>query len=86
MLISFNELEKDLTITEIALAIRSMQIGKAPGPDGFPADFYKKKFWSALPLLFSVFNESLTSKVLPPSMHQAIISLLVEEKDKNPLN
>lgn len=35
------KLEAPLTQTEITLAISSMQSGKSPGQDGFPAEFFK---------------------------------------------
>lgn len=35
-------LEKDLSALEIISAIRSMQSGKSPGPDGYPTDFFQK--------------------------------------------
>lgn len=73
----FRELEQDLTVTEITLAIRNMQSGKAPGPDGFSANFYKKFSDQLSPLLLSVFEQSLTSK--PPSMREAVISLLAKK-------
>lgn len=77
-------MEEDLTVEEITLAIRSMQSGKSPGPDGFPTDFFKKFSEQLSPLLLSVFKESLSSKILPPTMRQATISLILK-KDKNPL-
>ena len=39
---SKERLEQNLTLEEINNAIMSLQSGKAPGPDGFPTDFYKK--------------------------------------------
>lgn len=80
-----DELEKDISVTEIVFAIRDMQSGKSPGPDGFPAEFFKKFSEPLSPLLLSVFNESSVTLSLPVSMRQAIISLLLK-KDKNPLN
>ncbi len=78
------ELEEDLTVEEITSAIRSMQSGKSPGPDGFPTDLFKKFSDQLSPLLLSVFEESLSVKSLPPTMRQAVISLILK-KDKNPL-
>lgn len=34
-------LEKPLEAQEIESAIKSMQSGKTPGPNGFPVEFYK---------------------------------------------
>lgn len=61
-----------------------MQNGKASGPDGFPSEFYKKFANQLTPILLSVFNESFTTGSLPPTMQQAVISL-IPKKDKDPL-
>ena len=52
------DLETPITSAEVAQAIASMQSGKSPGPDGLPAEFFKK--FSALlsPQLAVVFAES----------------------------
>lgn len=78
-------MEEDLTVEEITLAIRSMQSGKSPGPDGFPTDFFKKFSEQLSPLLLSVFKESLSSKILPPTMRQATISLILKKYKKDVL-
>lgn len=62
------DLEKDFSITEIVAAIKAMQGGKSPGLDGFPTDFFKKFSLQLSPLLMSVFEESFSSKSLPPIM------------------
>ena len=41
------ELECPITVAELEVAVKSLQSGKSPGPDGFPAEFYKK-FWKQL--------------------------------------
>lgn len=61
-----------------------MQSNKAPGPDGFPADFYKKCIAKLAPLLSSMFNESLTCGSLPPTLTEALIVLLLK-KYRDPL-
>lgn len=61
-----------------------MQSGKAPGPDGFPIEFYK--FSSKLsPLLLSMLNHSLEQATLPSSLTQAHITVLLKP-DKNALD
>lgn len=65
------------------MAIKSMQSGKAPGPDGYGTEFYKT-FWGKLaPILLDMFNESLENGSLPHTLTQATISLLLK-KDKDP--
>lgn len=53
------KLDSPLTLGEITLAINQMQNNKAPGPDGFPTEFYKKFHEKLAPLLLLVYNESL---------------------------
>ena len=45
--------------------------GKAPGPDGFPIEFFKKCTHKLSPLLKEVYCEALELKSLPPTMTQA---------------
>ncbi len=53
-----------------------MPNNKAPGPDGFPAEFYKQ-FWSTLsPLFIRMLSESQQKLKLPANMNTATISLL----------
>ena len=68
---------------EINNAIMSLQSGKAPGPDGFPTDFYKKFKDKLAPLLLSVYAEALENNILPPTLRQASITLLLK-KNKDP--
>lgn len=77
-------LERNTTLTEIDNAIKKMKPGKAPGPDGYPSEFFKKFAPKLLPLLVKVFEEVLVRKALPPTMTQASISLLLK-KNKDPL-
>lgn len=78
------ELERPITDSELAEAVKSLQSGKSPGPDGFPDDFYKI-FWKQLaPHLLEMFTESFSLGILPHTLNQACISLLLK-KGKNPL-
>ncbi|XP_051794339.1 calcium-binding mitochondrial carrier protein SCaMC-2-B isoform X1 [Acanthochromis polyacanthus] len=78
------DLERDISAAEISLAIKDMQNGKSPGPDGFTTDFFKKFSDILAPTLLTVFTESLNASTLPLSMRQAIITLLLK-KDRAPL-
>lgn len=73
------ELGDSIRQQEVMEAIVAMQSGKAPGPDGFPIEFYKK--FSALlsPLLVAVYNEAFEKGFLPLTLSQASISLLLKE-------
>ena len=70
------------TDTEIGLAIKSLHAGKNPGPDGYPAEFYKTFKHELVPLLMNIFNESLQHSHIPQTFTQASISLrLMKGKD-----
>ena len=58
---SQNCLDVPLSIEEVIASLRLMQNGKAPGPDGFPVDFFKKFSGLLAPLLLDMFNDSLVS-------------------------
>ena len=76
-------LDMPLSLNEITSCIRQMQSNKAPGPDGFPVCFYKKFITQLAPLLLDVFNHSLEQGLLPPTLNQALISVILK-KDKDP--
>ncbi|CAI5656797.1 unnamed protein product [Oreochromis niloticus] len=73
------EIDAPLTADEVISSITSLQSAKSPGPDGFPAEFYKKFHLKLAPLLLSVFEESLKRGSLPQTLRQASISLLHKE-------
>uniref|UniRef100_A0A3B5R5U9 Reverse transcriptase domain-containing protein n=1 Tax=Xiphophorus maculatus TaxID=8083 RepID=A0A3B5R5U9_XIPMA len=77
------ELDLPLTIEEIVAAMKSMQSSKAPGPDGFPVEFFKKFQDKLSPILHAVYKESLQKGSLPHTLTQASICLLLK-KDKDP--
>lgn len=63
----------------MALAISSMQSGKSPGPDGFPAEFFKKIARLLSPYLYSVLCESFGRGSLLPSFAEACITLIAKK-------
>lgn len=65
------ELDSPFTVEEITLATKSMQNNKAPGPDGFPVEFFFKIQAKLAPLLHSVYTASLQNGFLPPTLRQA---------------
>lgn len=77
------QLDSPLSLEEVSNAIKAMQSNKAPGPDGFPIEFYKTFIGKMAPLLLFLFNESLESCSLPPTLTQATIALLLK-RDKDP--
>lgn len=73
-----NKLELPISQDELFAALQRMPNNKAPGPDGFPAEFYKQ-FWSILsPLFMRMISESKQNSKLPASTITATISLLLK--------
>lgn len=62
-------------------AIKSVQNGRSPGPDGFTVEFYKAFSASLVPILVRTFNNSYWVGQLPATV--ASIFLLLK-KDKDP--
>lgn len=52
------ELDAPLSLEELLLSIKAMQSNKAPGPDGFTVEFFKKFSDKLAPLLLQMYNES----------------------------
>lgn len=80
---AIEELDSPLSIEEIMISIKSMQNNKAPGPDGFSVEFFKKIQNKLAPLLLSVYNESLKRGSLPQTLTQASITVLLKS-NKDP--
>ena len=73
------ELDQPLTREEIVESISLIQSGKAPGPDGYSIDFYKKFSDKLAPLLLKMFNDSLDRGALPQTLTEASIILLPKQ-------
>ena len=76
-------LEEVVSIIEIKKAIKSLRLGKSPGNDGFPSDFYRIFVEELAPRLLAVYTDALERGRLPPSMRSAVITLL-HKKGKDP--
>lgn len=79
-----SSLEQPLSLEEIASAIKLSQTGRAPGPDGFPMEFYKAFSFKLTPILKSVYDESLATENLLQMLTQATISVSLKI-DKDPV-
>lgn len=75
-------LDSDITLEEVMEVIKALSRGKAPGPDGFPAEFFRDNVKELAPLMLEVFMEAFQREELPPTMSQALISLILK-KDKD---
>ena len=76
-------MDEPIRLEEIATGLKSMQNNKAPGPDGFPVDFYKTFSHLLAPLLLDMFNDSLEQGSITQTLNPASISLILK-KDKDP--
>lgn len=60
---------------EVLDAIKGLQSGKAPEPDGLSSEFYKELQNISVEPLLNMFNDSFKTGVLPMSLTEANISL-----------
>ena len=76
-------LNRPVTREEVLDAIRTLQSGKAPGPDGYGPEYYKKMSRVAVGPLTEMFLDSFRNRSLPPSLNLANMSLILK-KNKPP--
>ena len=69
------DMESPITQSEIEQAIGKLASNKTPGEDGFTLKFYKHYCKVLSPILLMLFNEAIETKLMPPSMRQAIITV-----------
>ena len=69
-------LNQPIASTEIETSIKNMPSKKSPGPDGFPAEFYKTFTEELKPMLHKLFREIERNRVLPNSFYEASITLI----------
>jgi mannosylglycoprotein endo-beta-mannosidase len=74
-------LTNPFTEEEVLEAISQMEHNKAPGPDGFPAEFYQK-FWEVIKLdLMALFNELSIGELSLYKLNFGVITLLPKKED-----
>ena len=73
--VAADKLDLPITVEELNSAVRTLQSGKCPGPDGYPIKFYKMFCLQLSPLLLEMYNESFENGLLPQTRDQASISL-----------
>lgn len=70
-------MESPLSVAELYEALSHVPNGKAPGPDGFPAELYKQ-FWPFLGQTFyTVVTQIKESSIVRPTVNHANINLLL---------
>ena len=73
----------EITMEEIGKAISRLKANKAPGTDGFPAEWYKAFKDQIVPMLFDCFNYTLKKGEPPGTWSEAIILVIPKEgKDR----
>lgn len=77
------DLDLPISSQEILDAIKALPSGKSPGQDGFTAEFFKCYAEDLLPLFENMLAEAFEVGKLPPSLNQAIITLILK-KEKDP--
>ena len=77
------QLDVEITKEEVTRAVNKLQTGKAPGPDGFPAEFFQKFLPILVDPLTNMLKESLETGTLPYSMEMATINVFLKpDKDQ----
>lgn len=75
-------MEAPITADELARAISHMKANKAPGPDGYPAEFYKAFAPTLIPAMLKIFNSIMETGTLPPSWKDSLlIPILKPDKE-----
>uniref|UniRef100_A0A670IIA8 Reverse transcriptase domain-containing protein n=1 Tax=Podarcis muralis TaxID=64176 RepID=A0A670IIA8_PODMU len=72
------QLNKPISIEEVQNAIKKMKIGKAPGPDGLSAKYYKVLGNQLSPALCDTMNNILKGGKIPESWREAYITLILK--------
>lgn len=79
-----NIMEEPLTNEELEETINQIKLGKAPGPDGVTAMFYKVFKKELVPWLKIVGNDVLEGKNIPKTWQHAIITMIPKQQDECP--
>uniref|UniRef100_A0A8C6NVZ4 Reverse transcriptase domain-containing protein n=1 Tax=Nothobranchius furzeri TaxID=105023 RepID=A0A8C6NVZ4_NOTFU len=78
------DLELAISLQECELALKAMNMGKSPGPDGIPPEVYRT-FWPLLgPLMLNMIQFSISAGNFHRDVNTALISLLLK-KGKDPM-
>lgn len=76
-------LDAPLTLEELHNAVKLLQKGKSPGPDGIPPEHYLAIWDTVGPLILKSMNYAIDHSTLHRDQYVAIITLLIK-KDKDP--
>ena len=82
----FDSLLGDITSAEVSKAISLLNRGKAPGPDGLPAEVFQSFSHELSDILASAFNDGIKNNAMHDGFYQGNISLIFKKGDGNDLN
>jgi hypothetical protein len=71
----------DFTEKEVLYAISQMKLNKAPGPDGFPADFYQKNWDMIKSDLMSLFGKLHRGELSLYKQNFGVITVLPKKEN-----
>lgn len=77
------DLETDITLEEVQIALSQLQAGKIPRADGLPTEFYSHHQDILAPRLVSVYAQFFKLEELPESMSEAVV-VLIPKPGKDP--
>lgn len=70
-----SQLNDPFTEQEIIVTIKTLHLGKAPGPDGLTGEYFKQFAQQLAPHLTALFNDMASSSKFPSESLQALITL-----------
>ena len=75
-------LSQNISLEEIETAIKALSNDKAPGPDGFPIEFYKANISWICKDLHDLYTEAISKGTLGLEIKKGIIKLPPKDGDK----
>ncbi|XP_053571227.1 uncharacterized protein LOC128661084 [Bombina bombina] len=76
-------LNKPISVEEVVNAIKRLKLGKAPGPDSLPAEFYKLLLEQIPTILVNLFNEYFIGSKSQSPLFAASNIVLIPKKGKD---